>query len=362
MDSDRNIELENPKVREVVDVVKNYIYTYEIEVNPLSIKFMFLDSDNPLITKKFSELSQKLISMGYIPQMVNSYEHYVQVSMGQEKKFVSSKVNLIMLILTILSTLYAGYYFTGDFIKPGADVFWRTVLYGFVFFTLPLLTILGVHEFGHFIVARHYKVRASLPFFIPFIPLAYSIGTFGAFISLRDPFPNRKVMTNIGAAGPIAGFATAFPLLFVANYLQKTMPLYHHFIPYFLHYPLIYHFLGLLMPVHTPFFPMTISVWVGIFATALNLFPVGQLDGGHIVRGMLGRKAIYLSYFFILVLFYLGLSYTGWLLIAILVLFLGLNHPPALDDTSPIGALEIGVGILVLILFILSFTPVPIYL
>ena len=179
---------------------------------------------------------------------------------------------------------------------------------------------------------------------------------------LSDPFPNRKVMTNIGAAGPIAGFATAFPLLFVANYLQKTMPLYHHFIPYFLHYPLIYHFLGLLMPVHTPFFPMTISVWVGIFATALNLFPVGQLDGGHIVRGMLGRKAIYLSYFFILVLFYLGLSYTGWLLIAILVLFLGLNHPPALDDTSPIGALEIGVGILVLILFILSFTPVPIYL
>jgi membrane-associated protease RseP (regulator of RpoE activity) len=356
------VELENPKVHEVVNIVKEYIIPYEIEVNPLFIKFNFLDSDNPLITKKFAELSRALMDKGYVPQLVNGYEHYVNVSIGEKRKFVSNKVNLIMLILTILSTIYAGYYFSGDFIKPGSDVFWRTVFYGFIFFTLPLLTILGVHEFGHFIVARHYKVRASLPFFIPFIPLAYSIGTFGAFISLRDPFPNRKVMTNIGAAGPIAGFATAFPLLFVANYLQKIMPKYSNFTPYFLHYPYVYHVLGLSMPVTSPFFPMTISVWVGIFATALNLFPVGQLDGGHIVRGMMGKKAIYLSYFFIIVLFYLGLSYTGWLLIAILVMFLGLNHPPALDDTSPIGALEIGVGVLVLILFLLSFTPIPIYL
>ena len=362
MENTENVGLENPKVREVVDIVRNYIYTYEIEVNPLSIKFMFLDSDNPLITKKFAELSQKLVAMGYIPQMVNSYEHYVLVTIGERRKFVSNKVNLVMLILTIFSTLYAGYYFSGDFVAPGNDVFWRTVFYGFIFFTLPLLTILGVHEFGHFIVAKHYNIRASLPFFIPFIPLAYSIGTFGAFISLRDPFPNRKVMTNIGAAGPIAGFTTAVPLLFVANYLQKTMPLYKHYIPYYLHYPFVYHIFGLFMPVNTPFFPMTMSVWVGIFATALNLFPVGQLDGGHIARGMLGRKAIYLSYFFIMVLFYLGLSYTGWLLIAILVLVLGLNHPPALDDTSSVGALEIAVGVLVLILFILSFTPVPIYI
>ncbi len=362
MQYNNDVELENPKAREVVNIVNQFINSYEIEINPLSIKFNFLDTDNPDISKRFTEMSQLLVRDGYIPQMINNYEHYVQISLNNQRKFVSNKVNIILLLLTIASTVYAGYMFSTNYISPGPDVTLRAILYGTVFFALPLLTILGVHEMGHFLVARHYKIRTSLPFFIPFIPLAYSIGTFGAFISLRDPFPNRKVMTNIGAAGPMAGFLTALPLLFVANYLQKIMPLYHHVIPYFLHYPFIYHLFHLSTPVTYPFFPMTISVWVGIFATALNLFPVGQLDGGHIIRGMLGKKAIYVSYFFILVLFVLGLSYTGWLLIAILVLFLGLNHPPALDDTSPIGALEIGVGLTVLMLFLLSFTPIPIYL
>ncbi len=362
MESSDMVELENPKVGEIVDLVHEYINTYEVEVNPLSIKFNFLDSDNPDITRQFSKLSQELVSRGYIPQMFHKYEHYITVSMTSKRKFMSNKVNLIMLILTIVSTMYAGFMFSGNYISPGSDFTLREIFYGAVFFTLPLLTILGVHEMGHFLMARHYKVRASLPFFIPFIPLAYSIGTFGAFISLRDPFPSRKAMTNIGAAGPIAGFLTAIPLLFVANYLQGVMPLYNHIIPYYLNYPEIYRLFGLAMPVNTPFFPMTISVWVGIFATALNLFPAGQLDGGHIVRGVLGRKAVYVSYFFVFVLFILGLQYTGWLLMAILVLFLGLNHPPALDDTSPIGPVEIGVGITVLIFFILSFTPIPIYL
>lgn len=361
MEASDQVELENPKVKEVVEIVHKYINTYEVEVNPLSVKFNFLDSDNPNITREFQTLNQELSSKGYICQIFHHYEHYVLVSMNRQKKYVSNKVNLILLILTIGSTVYAGYMFSMNYISPGTYVTERALMYGALFFALPLMTILGVHEMGHFIVARHYKVRASLPFFIPFIPLAYSIGTFGAFISLRDPFPNRKAMTNIGAAGPIAGFLTALPLLFVANYFQATMPLYHTVIPYYLHYPAIYTIFGLTMPVNTPFFPMTISVWVGIFATALNLFPAGQLDGGHIVRGLMGRKAVYVSYMFIFILFILGLQYTGWLLMAILVLFLGLNHPPALDDTSPIGYVEVAVGILVLIFFILSFTPIPIY-
>jgi Predicted membrane-associated Zn-dependent proteases 1 len=361
MDTSDQVELENPKVREVVDIVSRHVNAYEIEVNPLSVRFNFLDSDNPKIASEFQVLNQELTSKGYIPQLFHHYEHYILVSMNQQRKFVSSKVNIIMLILTIGSTVYAGYMFSLNYISPGSYVMERAILWGAVFFALPLMTILGVHEMGHFIVARHYKVRASLPFFIPFIPLAYSIGTFGAFISLRDPFPNRKAMTNIGAAGPIAGFLTAVPLLFVANYLQGVMPLYHYVLPYYLNYPAIYTIFGLAMPVHHPFFPMTIAVWVGIFATALNLFPAGQLDGGHIVRGLLGRKAVYISYIFVFVLFVLGLQYTGWLLMAILVLFLGLNHPPALDDTSPIGYVEIAVGIIVLILFIISFTPIPIY-
>ncbi|MGP6240132.1 site-2 protease family protein [Cuniculiplasma sp. SKW4] len=361
MDRNSEVELENPSVNRIVSIVKQYVDSYEIEVSPLSIRFKFLDSDNPDISKKFSELNRALMEEGYIAQLVKDYEYYIVVSRMPQRKFTSIKVNIILLILTILSTLYAGYLFSEDFVPKGPYLFLRTLMYSALFFSAPLLTILGVHELGHYFVAKHYGVRASLPFFIPFIPLAYSIGTFGAFISLRDPFPNRKVMANIGAAGPIAGFLTALPLLFVADYLQKTMIHVKNFSPYFLHYPLIYNLLDLL-PVKLPVFPMVLSVWVGIFATAMNLIPVGQLDGGHVLRGIVGRKSIIISYGFLLLLFYLGLNYFGWILIAILVMFLGLEHPPALDDSTPVGMKEIAIGIAVLVMFILSFTPVPFYI
>ncbi len=361
MERSSDVELENPAVRDIISTVKEYIETYEIEVSPFTIKFKFLDTENPDISKKFGELSRVLVPMGYIPQMVMDYEHYIVVSRMPQRKFTSNRVNIVLLILTILSTLYAGYLFSEDFVKPGPDLVGRTLVYSALFFSAPLMTILGVHELGHYFVAKHYGVRASLPFFIPFIPLGYSIGTFGAFISLRDPFPNRKVMANIGAAGPIAGFLTAFPLLFVANYFQKTMIHVRTFSPFFLNYPLIYHLLDFL-PIKPPVFPMVLSVWVGIFATAMNLIPVGQLDGGHVLRGILGRKAIYISYAFLMLLFYLSLEYFGWILIALLVMFIGLEHPPALDDSSPVGSKEILIGVTVLVLFILSFTPVPFYI
>jgi membrane-associated protease RseP (regulator of RpoE activity) len=361
MESNSNVELENPAVNQIVSLVREYVDSYEIEVSPVSIKFKFLQSDNPEIQKKFSDLNRILMEQGYVAQLVRDYEYYVLVSKLPQRKFTSIKVNIILLILTILSTLYAGYLFSEDYVPKGPDIFLRTLMYSALFFSAPLLTILGVHELGHYFVAKHYGVRASLPFFIPFIPIAYSIGTFGAFISLRDPFPNRKVMANIGAAGPIAGFSTAVPLLFVADYLQKTMIKVSNFSPYFLNYPLIYNLLNLL-PIKPPVFPMVLSVWVGIFATAMNLIPVGQLDGGHVLRGILGRKSIVISYGFLLLLFYLGLNYFGWILIAILVMFLGLEHPPALDDSTPVGMKEIAIGIIVLIMFILSFTPVPFYI
>ena len=356
-----DVELKNPKVDDIVSAVKRYITPYEIEVNPFSVRFKFLDSDNPEVSRNFSLLYRELYSMGYLARVVKDYENYIEVSQNQQRKFVSSKVNVVMLALTILSTLYAGYLFSLDFVSPGPNSYWQALLYGAVFFSAPLLTILGIHELGHFFVAKHYGLRASLPFFIPFIPLGYSIGTFGAFISIRDPFPDRKIMTNIGAAGPIAGFLTAFPLLFVANYLQGSIAPVNNFIPYFLNYPQIYSFLNLTMPVGTPVFPMVLAVWVGIFATAMNLIPVGQLDGGHIVRGIAGRRASMISYIFLMFLILLSYFYLGWMLIAFLMLFLGLKHPPALDDNTPVGKLQIAIGIFALFIFLISFTYMPFY-
>ncbi len=172
------------------------------------------------------------------------------------------------------------------------------------------MLILGIHEIGHYIVAKRHHVRASLPFFIPF-PL--ELGTFGgAFISLRDPIPNKRAMTEIGAAGPIFGFLTALPLMFLASYLSRVFRPVTDYVPFIIHLPLIYHLFHLQVPTARPIFPMVLAVWVGMFATAMNLIPVGgQLDGGHVIRGLLGRNAVYADYAFVAILFYLGIRYPG---------------------------------------------------
>ena len=166
--------------------------------------------DNPDINIQFDELRKILVPMGYIPMLVLDVEHYVEVGIRPKASYRSNKVNLIMLILTLASTIYVGSIYASSFVYPGPLAEEYKLLYGFVFFSLPLMFILGIHETAHYIVARRYSVNASLPFFIPF---PYMIGTFGAFVSLRDPVPTRKAMAEIGAAGPVAGFLAAIPLL-----------------------------------------------------------------------------------------------------------------------------------------------------
>lgn len=360
MENNEKVEIIDPNVKKVVEIVNNYINTYEVEVTPVYLRFKFLDVDNPELGKNFSKLSSELLLLGYVPQMVKNYEHYIDVFKIKRKEKYSNKANIILLLLTIASTIYAGYEFAQAYVPPGPLAQYIMLGDGAIFFTVPLMTILGIHELGHYFVAKHYNVRASLPYFIPFIPFGFNIGTLGAFISLRDPFPNRKVMTNIGAAGPLAGFITSIPLLFLASYFQKTFVPVNNFIPpYTLQFPLIYQLFHIHMLGKGAIFPMTISVWVGFFATALNLLPMGQLDGGHIARGLLGRKAVYISYMVIFGMLILSYYYFGWIIIALIVLFLGVQHPPALDDDSPVSKLEIVIGILALVLFIISFTPVP---
>ena len=107
---------------------------------------------------------------------------------------------------------------------------------------------------------------------------------------------------------------------------------------------------------------MVLAVWVGMFATAMNLIPVGQLDGGHVVRGLLGKRASFIDYFFVAFLFILGFYYKGWWLLAVFVVLMGMTHPPALDDYSKIRPLDVALGIAALAMFILTFTPVPLAL
>ena len=362
MDSTQSPQLDE-RIRHVLDEVKSRFNIYETLVEPNLLRFYFLDSENPEFGKAFDSLRLVLIPEGYIPFIEKGQENFIGVTFTEKRKYAPVYINIIMLILTIISTVYAGYLYSQNFVTRGPDFFGRTILFSLIFFSLPLLTILGVHELGHFIVAKKLKVKASLPFFIPFVPIGASIGTFGAFISLRDPIPNKRAMTEIGAAGPIAGFLTALPLLFLANYFQVTYIPVSHIIPFYLNFPFIYNIFSLSISPssHPVLFPMVISVWVGIFATAINLMPVGQLDGGHVIRGLLGNKAKYASYFFFMVMIFLGLyyNYVGWLLLAMLIIFLGITHPPALDDYSKLSKKDIVIGVAAIAMFILCFTANP---
>ncbi len=351
------MKIQNKDLEEVVKTVRSYVNTYEVQVNPVSIRFQFFKSDNTDIHEEFDKLRQELVPKGFIPFLVEDAESYVEVSIRPKTKFRGNIVNMVMLGLTLASTIYVGSIYASNFVSHGAYSTLFSYLYGFIFFSAPLMLILGVHETGHFLVARHHRVKASLPFFIPF---PYGIGTFGAFISLRDPIPNKKVMVEIGAAGPIAGFLTALPLLFVAEYVRKFFTVTGNYNPFAINFPQLYHLLGLPTSVSGPVFPMVFSVWVGIFATAMNLIPVGQLDGGHVVRGLLGRWATAVDYIFVGFLFLIGLKYyTGWLFLAMFVVFMGLNHPPALDDHARIKKRDIALGVAALLMFIVSFTIQP---
>ncbi len=352
----RVVKIESDDLEYVVRTVKSYINVYEMDVNPLSIRFFFFQSDNPGLSEEFDKMRVELVPKGYMPFLVKDVENFIEVSRRPRTSYRSNYVNLAMLALTLASTIYVGSIYAANFVQPGAMGGALKYIYGFVFFSAPLMLILGIHETGHYLVARRHNVKASLPFFIPF---PVGIGTFGAFISLRDPIPNKKVMLEIGAAGPIAGFLTALPLLFVAEYVQGFFPATGDYMPFLIHFPLLYQMLGLTTEFNGPVFPMVFSVWVGIFATAMNLIPVGQLDGGHVVRGLLGKRASVVDYIFVAFLFLIGFRYNGWWFLAMFVVFMGLTHPPALDDYAKIPSRDILLGVAALVMFILSFTITP---
>ncbi|MHB8395591.1 MAG: site-2 protease family protein [Thermoplasmataceae archaeon] len=346
-------KMQNENFQKVVDIVKDKITAYEIEVNPVTLVFHYFRSDNPLMDEKFDELRKELVPMGFIPFLRENGENVLVVAMSQKTNFMGNKVNIVLFVLTLASTIYWGSIYAANFTNSETT----SLIFGFLFFSAPLMLILGLHELGHYFVAKKLKVKASFPFFIPF-PLY--LGTFGAFISLRDPIPNRKAMIEIGAAGPIVGFLACIPLLFAANYLQYLFPVVNNNVILRINFPLIYNLFGI-GPATSPVFPMILAVWVGFLATAMNLLPLSQLDGGHIARGLLGRRSNLLGYAVTAVLFFIGLKYyAGWMFLGIFGIFMGLSHPPPLDDYAKISTRHILIAVAVLVMFLVSFTIKPI--
>jgi membrane-associated protease RseP (regulator of RpoE activity) len=231
-------------------------------------------------------------------------------------------------------------------------------------FSVTLMLILFAHEMGHYLYCRYYGVNATLPFFVPFPSL---FGTMGAFIRIKSPIRSRSALFDIGIAGPIAGFVFACIALAIGLALSKPALVLPSSPEYEFGYPLIFRLLGGLvhggshLPLRaTNLHPVAIAAWVGMFATALNLLPGGQLDGGHIVFSISPRLHRVISTLTIVVLIPLAIYYwDGWLLWAVLLRVSGLRHPIVPEWPGITGGRR-WIAAFGLIMLILTFTPTPI--
>jgi membrane-associated protease RseP (regulator of RpoE activity) len=263
-------------------------------------------------------------------------------------------------------------------IPPFSDNGWDTLvrvvrdpsllLFGLPF-SLTLLTILLAHELGHYVACVHYRVDASLPFFLPAPTM---IGTFGAFIRIRSPIYSRPMLFDIGIAGPLAGFLFLLPALGIGLAYSKVIPDIATSGDLVFGVPLLERILGgAVFPGVPPediyLHPVARAAWVGVLATALNLLPIGQLDGGHIVYSFIGEKHRRLSRIFGIALLLIGvleavvLHNFSWLVWAVLLLVFGMRHPMVYDFT-PLGPGRRRLGLLALAIFLVCFTLVPISL
>ncbi len=373
------------------------------------------------------------------------------------------RTSAILLALTFLTTTIQGALFWKGFSQPGTPWSFGTALeptnlaMGFLFFALPLMAILIVHESAHYIAARRHGLRPSLPFFIPLPPPIGYFGTLGAFIRMRDPLPDRRSLFDVGASGPIAGFLVAIPIIVVGALLTSSaavaLPETHEptitadgFSIEFIDTdeavltmdpavpgtwliqiessdddwsyvgsgvvetgdaPITDRFDGslsngearlhsitvpegatrvevtirwddglirfgdpLLVTALAPILggdddhlthPMFFAGWVGVFITGLNLLPLGQLDGGHVSRAVFGNRARNVGTLALVALIILSFWFQMWLILALLVFFfMGSDHPPPLNDRTQLDTKRKVLAAIVLLVFALSFIPIPI--
>jgi membrane-associated protease RseP (regulator of RpoE activity) len=244
------------------------------------------------------------------------------------------------------------------------DSWFAFFLHGWVF-SVPLMAILVVHEMGHYLTGKRRSLDVTPPFFIPAIP---PLGTFGAFIKIRSPIPDNRVLMEVGAWGPIAGAAVAIPLLMIGLMLSDIRPLSGTQEGFALGSSIILELLCLIRfgqfssHAEIVLHPTAMAAWFGLFVTAMNLLPIGQLDGGHVMYALFGQRRAWLISLGVLVcLIPLGIFlWPGWLVFGALAVILGLRHPSPVNPHLPLDRRRRILGWTAVILFLLSFIPVPI--
>ena len=255
------------------------------------------------------------------------------------------------------------------FVLLGSTLF-TTYLAGGKLYALSLFLILGAHEFGHYFAGVKNGVRTTLPLFIPAPPGLFLLGTFGAMIVIKDPIPNRRVLMEIGVAGPIAGFIVAVPTLIIGLFFSEIIAATEErgfsFGSSVIMIILSKAILGV-TPLSADFniqlHPIALAGWVGLFVTAINLFPIGQLDGGHILYALLGKKSQIWAKFFLVFLLFLMYFWPNWGIWAILLLvFTRFKSAPLDNEDALLQSIHIRAGYIAIAIFFLIFIPVPIEL
>jgi membrane-associated protease RseP (regulator of RpoE activity) len=314
-------------------------------------------------------------------------------------------VNIILFIITVFSVMLMGVNAPVELCKDsGQQISYmvRHILTGWPF-ALSMLGILFAHEMGHYIMCRYYKVPATLPFFIP-APLLSPLGTLGAFIAMRGIPKNKRVLFDVGVAGPLMGLIIAIPVVFIGLSLSQVGPvlrsecggfiegnsIFYLFAKYLTFgkllpeplslgglspalYWLQYFFTGMPIPfngVDVFIHPVALAGWAGLLVTALNLVPVGTLDGGHVAYGLFGEKArrifpiamaVLIAFIFLPAVLTLSLTALNlsWVLWVFILFWLGSVRTQPLDDITPLDGKRRVLGFFMLLVFVLLFTPIP---
>lgn len=271
--------------------------------------------------------------------------------------------NLVLFVLTAASVFLTGG--LRDVVIPGHREILVLDVGAGLRLAAGLLSILFAHEMGHYVACRYYRVDATLPFFIP-APFISMVGTLGAFIRIRARIPERKALFDIGVAGPLAGFVVCLPVLWLGLREATVTALDRTGEALYLGEPLLFQWAARLShgalsdDVTLSLGPLGLAAWFGLLVTALNLMPIGQLDGGHVTYALLREHAGRISRvgsWVCVALVYFGPSWIVW---AILVRLLGRRHPPTGDDSLPVGRGRAWIGVLSLVVFVVCFVPNPI--
>jgi Zn-dependent protease len=384
------LPLQSPEALKAI--VARTLQVYDVQPQGDAVA-LFVTLDPVRADEDFGRVKRDLEAVGYLP--VLKYQGGEHVLIAVPKPPVIHRglgVHAALFVATWVTTILAGtevyfHYKHWDLLQPLASVDAMATLAlvftpanmlgGTLLFALPLMAILTIHEFGHFVIAKRHGVAATLPFFIPLPPVfALNIGTMGAFISMKEPIPDRKALLDIGAAGPLAGLMVAIPVTLLGLFLMSSEPV---LLPpveglAYLGAPLLYE--ALAAPFHLNpnqlIHPMAFAGWVGLLVTGINLLPAGQLDGGHVAHALLGKRSKWLSGAAVAVLVVLGVGlppigtfpgfpgYGGWLLFALLVSFLGIHHPEPLNGLSKLDARRALVGWVAMLVLVVCFTPLPV--